>query len=209
MTDLYRKHYTEVQFERAGLFHLLQQVYGGSQVLYPGCFVHLTPSFYFPHVIYVDQHPEAQSFFSDLEAVSQLIERNKHYRRSAYFRFIAQDFTAPLPIPLASFDLLISLFAGGIARACKVYLKPGGLLITNNHSQDSQDAATDTDFILISVIRFQRDNYRLFKGDPTSLLLSCKANNRIPRYLRQGNQGLEYSENEVYFLFRKSPQKAR
>ena len=205
MTDLYRKHYTELQFERAGLFGLMQKVYGGSQALYPGCFVHLTPSFYFPHVVYVDQHPEALAFFVDLEAVSQLIERNKHYGRSTYIRFIAQDFTCPLPLPLASFDLLISLFAGGIARTCKRYLRPGGILISNNHHKDAQEAAVDVEFTFLSVICFKGGKYQVISDNPAGLSNSSKVANRSLRHLRQGNRGLEYVEKEYYFAFQKNP----
>jgi hypothetical protein len=109
MIDLYHKHYSEMKFERAGLFELVQQTCHSIQALYPGCFVHITPSLFFPHVVYVDRHPDAQTFFADLEGVSLFISRNKHYRRLAYIRFIAQDFTAPLPLPKDSFDLLISI----------------------------------------------------------------------------------------------------
>ena len=203
--ELYRKNYADLQFERAGLFELMQQIYRVSQALYPGCFVHLTPSLYFPHVVYVDRHPETQAFFADLESVSQFVERNKHYKRSAYIRFIAQDFTEPLPLPEASFDLLISLFAGGIARTCKRYLKPGGLLITNNHHKDVQDSATDAEFELLSAIRFQRGKYRLIEDHPARLLASHGGSARVLRYLRQGDRGIEYVENESYYVFRRRP----
>jgi hypothetical protein len=190
-------------FERAGLFELLQREYGGSQALYPGCNVHVTPSFYFPHVVYVDQHPDAQSFFLDFDGISRFIERNKHYQRSAYFRFICQDYTEPLPLPPASFDLLISLFAGGIARTCKGYLKPSGLLVSNNHHLDAHDAAGDDNYIFLTAIRYKSRKYQLIESELSSLFSSGKSKYETPRYLRQGHRGLEYNESDHYFVFRK------
>jgi hypothetical protein len=201
--DLYRRHYVEIQFERAGLFALVQQSYGGNQALYPGCFVHITPSLFFPHVVYIDRHPEAQSFFADLESISRFVERNKHYKRSAYLRFIAQDFTDSLPLPDGSFDLLISIFTGEVARTCNRYLKPGGLLLTNDRLKGVHDEAAFADFKLISVIRFKRGKYHLIEDRFSQPITSYKAPNRVLRYLRLGDRGVQYVENEIYYIFRK------
>ena len=198
MIDIYRKHYAELQFERAGLFELVQQTFHSTQVLYPGCFVHITPSLYFPHVVYLDQSPEAQTFFADLENVSQYVDRNKRYRRSAYIRFIAQDFTDPLPLPQGSFDQLISLFTAGVASACQGYLKPGGLLLTNRHRETKT-----IDFELVSTVRYRSGRYRLIKGNQALQPVARSDPKQISRYLRQRTRGLQYSENETYFLYKK------
>lgn len=198
MIELYRKHYADLRFERGGLFALVKQTFGSNDALYPGCFVHITPSLYIPHVIYVDRHPEAQAFFADLESISQFVERNKHYKRSAYIRFIAEDFNKPLPIPLAGIDLLISIFAAGVARACWQYLRPGGVLLINNLTE------VDTAYYqLHSAIRYQRGNYRLLEGDHAAQLAARKGTNRVLNYLCQGSQGIQYAESETYFIFLK------
>jgi hypothetical protein len=64
--NIYHKRCTALQLERAGLFDLVQETFHCTQVLYPGCSVHI-------------------------------------------IRFIAQDFTVPLPLPQESFELLISI----------------------------------------------------------------------------------------------------
>ena len=198
MIDLYRKHYTELQFERAGLFDLVQQSFHSNQALYPGSFVHITPSLYFPHVVYIDRRPDVQTFFADLEGVSQFIERNKYYRRSAYIRFIAQDFAAPLPLPPDSFDLLISIFATGAAEACQRYLKSDGLLLTNRRQE-----GTAINFELCYVILFRSGKYRIVDGDQAMQLAARSDSKRTSHDLRQGERGLQYNENEIYFLFKK------
>jgi hypothetical protein len=196
--DLYRKHYTELQFERAGLFGLVQQSFHSHQVLYPGCFMHITPSLYFPHVVYIDRRPEVQTFFADLEGVSQFIERNKYYRRSAYIRFIAQDFTDPLPLLPDSFDLLISIFVTGAAEACQRYLKPNGLLLTNRRQE-----GTSIDFKLLYAVVFRSGKYRIVDGEHAKQLAARSDSKRTSHDLRQGERGFQYNENEIYFLFNK------
>ena len=117
--DLYRKHYNDIRFERAGLFKAIKETYNCNDALYPGSFIHITPSFFFPHVVYVDQSPIAIEFFADTPSVLQYISRNKRYKRSPYVRFIAQDYSTTLPLAEGQFDRLISLYASSISRTCK------------------------------------------------------------------------------------------
>lgn len=198
MMDLYQKYYAVLQFERSGLFGLIRDVYHCNQVLYPGSFVHITPSLYFPHVVYVDRHPEAQRFFADVESVARFVERNKHYRQSAYLRFIDQDFTTPLPLLDETFDLLISIFADGVIAACKRYIRPGGLALSNRRLE-----AKEGDFELLSVIRFQGGKYRLIEGEQALQIAKKSRKQSNSNDLRQGERGLEYAENQTYCLLSK------
>ena len=149
---LYKKQYAEFQFERAGLFKLIREKFGCTEVLYPGSSVHITPSFYFPHVVYVDTSPTAVNFFADETAVLTHIDRKKTYKRSAYLRFIAQDYAEELPLPEESFDLLLALFAPNVVPTCQKYLKKGGILVTNNFQDEALTAAATPALALISVV---------------------------------------------------------
>ena len=64
ITGPYNRFYSALNFERAGLFKLIKDEYGCNTVLYPGCSIHITPSFYFQHVVYVDISEAAKDFFS-------------------------------------------------------------------------------------------------------------------------------------------------
>ena len=88
VSDLYKKYFRDIQFERCGLFKAIQQNYDCTTVLYPGSSIHITPSFYFPHVVYVDTHEVAQKFFADHETVVGFITSNKKYQQSGFIRFI-------------------------------------------------------------------------------------------------------------------------
>jgi hypothetical protein len=165
--------------------------------------VHITPSFYFPHVVYVGQSPQAQAFFTDTAALRAVIDRNKTYHRPAYFRFISQDYSEPFPYDDGSFDLMISLFAGGIAKSCGRYLKPGGMLLTNNLLHDVLEAANDPRYRLTAVIRFRSNKYQWIEQEPGSHRQISHQRISVPRktFLRQVSTGLVYNEAEEYFLF--------
>lgn len=197
--DPYQSQYADLHFERAGLFRALLRHYPCTDVLYPGCSIHLTPSLFFPHVVYVDTSELAARFFADQASVSGYISRHKHYKRSAYHRFIHQDYLRPLPLMEGSFDLLLALFAAGISQACKKYLKRGGLLISNNHQNDALTASRDEELRLIAIMNFQAGRYLLREHDIEAI--------RIPVHkpyqnsLRQTGGSVEYIEHETYYIF--------
>lgn len=197
--NAYNSQYADIHFERAGLFRAILEKYHPRDVLYPGCSVHVTPSLYFPYVVYVDQSEEAAAFFAAENAVLEFVNRNKHYRTSTYIRFIRQDYSQPLSQMEARFDLLLALFAGGIARSCAQYLKPGGLLLTNNHQGDALEAVRDPNLNLKAIVRFEKGGYSLLeKGLKETGIPRQKPNNK---YLKQANQGVEYIESEMYHIF--------
>jgi len=191
-----------MQFERSGLFKVIQQNYHCTTVLYPGSSIHITPSFYFPHVVYIDTNEVAQKFFADSEAVLNFVSSHKKYKQSSFLRFINQDFTNAFPIKENSFDLLIALFAGGISCACKKYLKTGGILLTNNHHNDASEAAHDDEFQLISRVFRKGAVYQICEKKNDVIPLINPAAKKV--YLKRSNSGLVYTDNEDYFLFKKS-----
>jgi hypothetical protein len=163
--------------------------------------VHITPSLCFPHVLYIDQSEAAARFFADDESVLKFVNRHKQYQGPAYIRFIQQDYSQPLPMREKSYDLLLSLFAGGSARSCVKYLKPGGLLLTNNHQGDAVDAAQFDVLKVTAVVRFQKRSYVISEVTRDDLEIPLEWLNG--RYLQQVSRGIEYVENEIYYLFRR------
>ncbi len=200
--DLYKKHYGDVKFERIGLFKFISENYACNEVLYPGCFIHITPSFFFPHVIYVDKDPIAVKFFADQVGILQFVNRNKKYKRSAYIQFVAYDYLQEIQLAKGQFDILIALYAGGIAQACKKYLKTGGILVTNNFHQDAEYAVHDDEYQLISIVHRNKKTYAPIHKDSKPLVDSLKKAS-VTKYIRQTSQGIEYTEPDDYFIFRK------
>jgi hypothetical protein len=198
----YQERFIDIGFERAHLFQAIQERYHCTQVLYPGSSVHITPSLFFPHVVYVDQSATAREFFADMHSIRTYIDRNKRYKRRAYVRFIAQDYTAPLALRRGEFDLLISLYAGGVSRACKGYLEAGGILLTNNHHDDAEDVIDDAEFRLRSVIKHRGGKYRFVDRGLDEFIAGARKETNVKSYLRSTSQGVAYRENvDVYFIF--------
>lgn len=197
----YQQHYRAMQFERAGLLRALQATFPVTTVLYPGCFIHITPSFYFPHVVYVDNDPAAETFFSGTGDLLEFINRNKTFKRSAYLAFLCLDYTEPLPLQEGSFDLLLSLYAPGVALACRPYLASNGLLVTNNHQDDAGQAAREG-YILSGVIHQKGDQVSLSTEDLESYLIPKKTMVGKQPPGTQVSRWPEYTRNADYYLFR-------
>jgi hypothetical protein len=202
---IYQRYLIEPHLERAGLFQVMQQKYNCATVLYPGCFVHITPSFFFPHVIYIDRKEEASKFFSAESEVADFIRQHKQYKRSAYVRFILQDFLLPLPIPENSFDLLIAFYAGGVTQACKRYVRPGGLVLTNNHHDDAGQAARDPELNLISVVQRRGDTYKIASEGLGEYFVKKDLPSDASSYIQPGGGGtIEYIRTAEAYIFQKA-----
>lgn len=196
---LYESTYKSLQFERAGLFKAVAERYRSREVLYPGCSVHITPSFYFSHVVYVDQSEAAAQFFANERPVLDLVDRNKLYKGSAYIRFFRQDYSRPLPLREASFDLLLALFAGGVAKLY-TFLRPGGFLLTNNHQGDALDALQYTNMKLKARVIFHKKAYVISEDVYEREIIAQKSNHQS---LKQSDHGIAYAERQIYYLFQR------
>jgi SAM-dependent methyltransferase len=172
---LYQQYVVAHGLEREALFRLLHERFAPETVLYPGCFLHVTPSFWLQHVVYVDRNELASCFFADAEGVRRLVESRRHYRPSAFLRFLQADYTRPLPLPDASFDLLLALYAPNVSRTCARYLKPGGLLLTNDHEGDAADALRDARLRLVGAFEERRGSFTLREGDMEGYLVPRSA----------------------------------
>ena len=189
--DSYQTLYRDMAFERLGLFRLVAETYPCREALYPGSSVHVTPSFVFPHVVYVDKSAQAKQFFDAREQVLDFVTHNREYKRKPFIQFIHQDYSKPLPLPTESFDLLLSFFAGRVAPACGKYLRIGGIFLANQRGE------IETGFRLIAAIRFQGGRYQLVSET------TVPAKEAAKKYLHQSARGLEYVEKETYFVFEK------
>lgn len=149
---VYRKHHVDKADERTRLFEGLVERFGVGRALYPGSFVHVTPSFAIPEVAYVDSDKRAAAFFADPRTMD-LARARRSYAAEPVIRFHHQDFAKPIDEPDAYFDLLISQYAGFVSRDCKRYLRTGGYLAVNNSHGDASMARLDPDYELVAVYR--------------------------------------------------------
>ncbi|NLV89491.1 MAG: hypothetical protein GX021_09045 [Tissierellia bacterium] len=200
----YKRFYIDLNFDRAGLFETLKREYGCNTVLYPGCSIHITPSFYFQHVVYVDISNRAKEFFDDIPNILGYINSNKKYKQSAYVQFIQGDYTKPLPIREDNYDLLIALYAGEITQSCKKYVKPGGIILTNNHQGDAEELLKDSSITLDSLIYKKGKKYVIEKDINDDFKHILKRHNSTKKGMKNTARGLEYVDNQCYFVLKKN-----
>jgi len=197
---IYREYVVAPGLERAALLEALRERFSERPtMLYPGSSVHVTPSFFFEHVVYVDRSPLAHDFFANEEGVRAVIDGGKRYRGASFVRFIEADFTRPLPVPEESFDVLLALYAGGISRACTRYVRPGGLVLTNDHHGDAREAAALPELSLEAVVEERRVDVRFIEGD-----LGGYLHDETPRRSPRGEAPTKTRGRAAdYYLFRK------
>ena len=157
--DIYKKYFIDKQFEREELFLKLVEKYQIKSILYPGSFVHITPSFSIPKAYYVDSDGQAKKFFAKKDEVMALVAKRKNYTQEPELSFFGQDYFKPIDIEAGSVDLLVSQYAGPISQACKKYLRKGGHLLVNNSHADAGIAALDKDYKLVGAVNLVNGKY--------------------------------------------------
>jgi len=199
---LYREHYVDKDFARLDLFQLLAERYGIESALYPGSFVHITPSLVYPVTTYVETDARAKAFFAD-PAIYAFIDRRKTYDREPEITFHAADYRRDLGDPEERFDLLISQYAGFVSQPCKRYLKIGGLLLVNNSHGDASMASIDDDYTLIAVVNRRRGKHRLSERNLDAYFIP-KAEVEVTReYLQELGCGIGYTKSASSYIFRR------
>lgn len=202
MTVLYKKYYIDRQFERTEVFRALKKKYLIENVLYPGSFVHITPSFVFRKTVYVDNDKGAKNFFKDITLVKDIVNTRKFYKQESEIQFLGLSYNNPMPFEKESFDLLISHYAGIISQACKKYLRPGGLLLVNNSHADASVAYLDDDFEFIAIINVNRKSL-ISEDNLTAYFIPKKEQEVTINALISKQKGIGYIKTADLYLFRK------
>lgn len=172
---------------RRPLWQAVQEATGARTVLYPGCYVDVSPSFVFEHVTYVDMDRRCPGFFADADVATRLPHP---------FTFIPGDYREPIDVEPV--DLLLSQYAGPISHHCKQYVRPGGHLLANNSHADAGLAALDPDWELVGVIRGDRVSTSSLAG-----YFQPKPGRTADRVEMLASQkGVAYTKTAPAYLFR-------
>ena len=200
---LYEKYYVDKADERTGLFDILSQNFKIESGLYPGSFIHITPSFVIPRMVYVDLDKRCESFFSKEETRS-FVEKNKKYKEAASYSFYKKDYSEEIPEQKGSFDLLISLYAGFISKYCGYYLRRGGILVANNSHGDAPLAYMDGRFDLIGVMKRKGNKFSYSEKNLDSYFIT-RGNKPIDTdTILSTMKGPAYSRYSYAYVFRKN-----
>lgn len=201
--SLYKKYHIDREDERLGLFTVLADKFKIKSALYPGSFVHITPSFVIPKVVYVDNYKKTKKLFSD-PIIYEFISKKKLYKEEAVIAFHFKNYQKDIEEPKESFDLLISQYAGFISLYCKQYLKVGGFLVANNSHGDASMTFLDKDYRFIGVFNKRSGNKYTFSDKNLNTYFIPKKPREITReYLLKTQKGIGYTKSPASYLFTK------
>jgi hypothetical protein len=198
----YKNYYIDREYEQVDLFRLLKNAYEISRVIYPGSYIHISPSFIFPDVVYIDSDKNAKKIFNSNE-LFPLVNKRKEYTEDPKITFLGVSYEDPIEEFHSHFDLLISQYAGFISSACKDYLRIGGYLLVNNSHGDAGLASIDEDYKLVSTVHKNKGKYRL---SPTSLekYFIPKKNIIITKeLLYETGKGVGYTKTAPLYVFQR------
>ncbi len=187
--------------DRTRLFAAVAGAVEARSVLYPGSFVDVAASFVFPEVVYVDMDRRAEQFFADTAGVEEIIAANQIDDIDRSVRFVASDYQEDLGLEPASFDLLISLYAGFISEHCTEYLRIGGSLLVNPSHGDAAMASIDPRYRLQAVVISARQDYRVVTDDLNRYLQPKRDEPITADRLRELGRGIAYTVPSFAYLF--------
>lgn len=205
--SFYEKYHVSRHDERLGLFQSVRAEFGVSRGLYPGCFVHVTPSFVIPEMYYVDSDRNSNRFFSDGTA-RELVERNRVSDEPSFLEFHFQDYRTKIPVDDSNVELLISQYAGFVSENCKQYLTRGGYMIANNSHGDAGLAACDRDFRLVAVVNRRGDRWSLDTHSLSDYFIPKSRTvpqepSELANHIRRLGKGIGYTKTATDYVFEK------
>lgn len=190
--SLYRKNYRSIGFERVDLFRCINELWRPLKVLYIGSSIHISPSFIFQNVTYVDNSPLARDFFSRREEVISLISGDKKYKQRPWFEFLPIDYlSAPLPHSFR-YDLILSLFAPRTIAAAINCLSRSGRIVHLPLPSDPIEEADRERLCLSGTIVYRRKRYIFNEGSHCN-----KKPDRAGSYMRDQ----KFIETNTYSVF--------
>jgi hypothetical protein len=199
---VYKKYYLDRDYEQVDLWRLLRDKFGIVKVIYPGSFVQISPSFIFPHVVYIDSDKKAIKFFQSKSLIG-LVNARKEYPDDPKIVFHGIDYRNLIDGYHAKFDMLISQYAGFISDVCKPYLRTGGYLLVNNSHGDAGMASLDRDYQLIAAAHRSRGKYRLSTATLEDYFIPKKGIVVTKALLLESGKGVGYTKTAPLYLFQK------
>ncbi len=188
--------------DRSGLFAALREQWGPTNALYLGSYLDLSPSTAIPSVTYVDTDRRVARHFADPALVAADLQGRTLPGAGVDVAFLAGDYTRSLPLPDASFDLLISLYAGPLWEHCRRYLSQDGLFLANASHGDASLAALDPTLRLVAAVQHRGDTYHLDLGDLDTYLVPTRPASADPEAIRRRGRGVAYTRTAFAYVFR-------
>jgi len=200
--QVYREYYFDRDYEQIDLFRLMKEKFAIKEVIYPGSYVQISPSFIFTDVVYIDSDKNAIKFFKSKKVIDMINER-KEYSDAPKITFHGIDYQKTIDGLSRQFDLLISQYAGFISEACKQYLKIGGYLLVNNSHGDAGLASIDKDYQLISTVHKSKGKYRISDATLEKYFVPKRDIKVTREHLYKTGKGVGYTFTAPLYIFQR------
>jgi len=189
--------YREIGLERVDLFNAIKNRYNPESVLYPGSSVHITLSFIFQNVTYVDPSPLSSDFFKSMEEIKDLIAREARYKQKPYFRYFNRRLEECNEIAGETFDLVFTSFSGKMIEAGWKFLNYRGVYISNNHFNELSTIDSTRGAAYQGYFSVVGGKYVFTETQERS---SIKEPPKV--YKNNESSGVKYLNNERYYVIR-------
>ena len=199
----YKKYYIDRDYEQVDLFRLLKDKFYISKAVYPGSYIHISPSFIYPYAMYIDSDKQAIRFFES-GSLTEIVKARKEYPEETRIIFQGIDYRKPVEGYRGEFDLLISQYAGFISGVCKPYLRVGGYLLVNNSHGDAGMAALDRDYQLIAAVHRRAGKYRLSTAALDEYFVPKNELSAPREFLLKRKKGIGYIKTATLYLFQRT-----
>jgi hypothetical protein len=200
--DIYKQYFVDKGDERLGLFRLLVEKFSIESGLYPGSFVHITPTLVIPHMVYVDMDKRCQPFFAS-EKTRAFVDKNREYEKPPSYSFHEADFSEGFPEKKGSFDLLLSLYSGFISKYCGAYVMKGGILLVNNSHGDAPLAYLDKRFEFIGAVKRYGNRFSYSENDLDSYFIPKGKKPFDAETIEKTMKGPAYTKPAYAYVFKK------
>jgi len=198
----YQKYYIDRDYEQVDMFRLLRNEFNIANAVYPGSYIHISPSFIFPYVAYIDSDKDAIQFFRQ-GGLEEIVKRRKEYPEEPALEFHGTDYKELIDAYTARFDLLISQYAGFISGVCKPYLRKGGFLLVNNSHGDAGMASIDCDYELVATLHRRGGKYQLSTASLADYFIPKEDIKVTREFLLERKKGIGYTRTATLYLFQK------
>jgi hypothetical protein len=198
----YKHYYIDRDYEQVDLFRILKNEYGIKKVIYPGSYIHISPSFIFSDVVYIDSDKNAKKYFQSKDLI-HLVNSKKEYTEDPKITFFGLSYENHIEELELKFDLLISQYAGFISSACKDYLRIGGYLLVNNSHGDAGLASIDENYQLVSTVHKAKGKYRLSQASLDKYFIPKKDVVVTKELLFKTRKGVGYIHVAPLYIFKR------
>lgn len=199
---LYHTYFVKKCDERKELFRVLSEQFLLKKGLYPGSFVHVTPSFFIREMVYVDTDNRCKKFFFE-KKTTEFIIKKRQYSQKPIVRFHHTDFLKEIAEEKNTFDILISLYSGFVSKYCRKYLKKEGILLVNNSHGDASLAFLDKNFKFIGVFKRNGERFK-FVSDDLNTYFITKTGKPIERAkIESTMRGAGFTRTAYAYIFKR------